>query len=353
MNTYSDFSFNLASAFLQNRAKETACVSPVSLLLPLAAVSSASEGCTRAEFAKILGDSANNPQQLLREMHEICNVLNDCPAVRELTNTIIGAKNREFLPMFAENMRRTFGNKIGMKQGQSDNILLTNITHFKEDWITRFAERNERFYKTPHGVEEHGEIIPFLYYDEESLGYTKNEDYQSVTVPFQTKQDSTPACYMTFAMPFNRSIDEVLASPEKMKEMLQCQSEHSACKVELHLPAFSLKKEYDLNTDLMQIGLKQAFGEEDAEFPYMVLTKLNENVYIESVRQEIKVDVTAQGAEARAVTRIKMGIYTTSMPMKLPTFPKEILRFDHPFLFAIWLKTPSGDALPMFIGAKL
>ena len=37
---------------------------------------------------------------------------------------------------------------------------------------------------------------------------------------------------------------------------------------------------------------------------------------------------------------------------KLPTFPKDILCFDHPFLFAVWLKTPSGDSLPLFIGAK-
>ena len=352
MHTYNDFSFNFASAFLQNRAKETMCVSPVSLLLPLAAVSSASEGCTRAEFAKILGDSANNPQQLLHEMHEICDTLNACPAVQELTNTIIGAKDHAFLPAFTENMRRAFGNKIGMKQGQSDNILLTNITHFKEEWVTRFTERDERFYKTPYGVEEHGEIIPFLYYEEEVLGYTKNESYQSVTVPFRAQQSNTPACYMTFAMPFNCPIDEVITSPEKMKKMLRCQPERSERKVELHLPAFSLEKEYDLKIDLIQIGLRQAFRKAGAEFPYMVLTEPDENVYMESVRQEIKVDVTAQGAEARAVTRIKMGIYTTSMPMTLPTFPKEILRFDHPFLFAIWLKTPSGDALPLFIGAK-
>lgn len=352
MNTYNDFSFNLASVFLQSRAEETVCVSPVSLLLPLAAVASASEGGTRAEFAKILGDSASNTQRLLHEMHEICDTLNACPAVQELTNTIEGAKDRAFLPVFTENMHRAFGNKIGMKQGQSDSILLTNITHFKEDWVTRFAERKERFYKTPHGVEEHGEITPFLYYEEEALGYTKNEDYQSVTVPFRKQQSNTSACYMTFSMPFNRPIDEVLASPEKIKEMLRCQSERLERKVELHLPAFSLEKEYDLNNDLMQMGLKQAFWKEGAKFPYMVLTKSDENVYMESVRQEIKVDVTAQGAEARAVTRIKMGICTISMPMKLPTFPKEILCFDHPFLFAVWLKTPSGDSLPLFIGAK-
>lgn len=352
MHTYNDFSFNFASTFLQNRARETACVSPVSLLLPLAAVASASEGGTRGEFAEVLGNSAHDPQRLLYEMHEICDTLNACSAVRELTNTIIGAKDHAFLPVFTENMHRAFGNKIGMKQGQSDSILLTNITHFKEDWVTRFAERKERFYKTPHGVEEHGEITPFLYYEEEALGYTKNEDYQSVTVPFRKQQSNTSACYMTFSMPFNRSIDKVFASPEKIKEMLRCQSEHSARKVELHLPAFSLKKEYDLNNDLMKIGLKQAFKEADAEFPYMVLTKPDENVYMESVRQEIKVDVTAQGAEARAVTIIKMGVCTISMPMKLPTFPKEILCLNHPFLFAIWLKTPSGDALPLFIGAK-
>lgn len=352
MHTYNDFSFNFASTFLENRARETVCVSPVSLLLPLAAVASASEGGTRGEFAEVLGNSAHDPQQLLYEMHEICDTLNACSAVRELTNTIIGAKDHAFLPVFTGNMHRAFGNKIGMKQGQSDSILLTNITHFKEDWVTRFAERKERFYKTPHGVEEHGEIIPFLYYDEEALGYTKNESYQSVTVPFRAQQSNMPACYMTFAMPFNCPIDEVLTSPEKIKEMLRCQLERSERKIELHLPAFSLEKEYELNSDLIQMGLKQAFQKAGAAFPYMVLTKPDENVYMESVSQEIKVDVTAQGAEARAITIITMGIYTTSMPITLPPASKEILHFDHPFLFTIWMKTPSGDALPLFIGAK-
>lgn len=171
MHTYNDFSFNFASTFLQNRARETACVSPVSLLLPLAAVASASEGGTRGEFAEVLGNSTHDPQQLLHEMHEICDTLNACPAVQELTNTIEGTKDRAFLPMFIENMHRTFGNKIGMKQGQSDNIFLTNITHFKEDWVRHFTKKDERFYKTPYGVEEHGEIIPFLYYEEEKLEY--------------------------------------------------------------------------------------------------------------------------------------------------------------------------------------
>ena len=115
MNTYSDFSFNLASAFLQNRAKETVCVSPVSLLLPLAAVASAAAGATKDEFAKVLGDSANDSQRLLHDMHEICKVLNDCPAIRELTNTITGAKDHVLRPDFVENMRRTFGDGVGMK----------------------------------------------------------------------------------------------------------------------------------------------------------------------------------------------------------------------------------------------
>ena len=127
MNTYPNFSFNLASAFLQNRAKETVCVSPVSLLLPLAAVASASEGGTKDEFAKVLGDSANDPQRLLHDMHEICKVLNDCSAVRELTNTITGEKDHAFQSDFAENMRHTFGDGVGMKNGSGDSITLTNI----------------------------------------------------------------------------------------------------------------------------------------------------------------------------------------------------------------------------------
>ncbi len=83
-------------------------------MLPLAAVASAAEGETKKKFAKVLGNSANDPQQLLQEIHEICNVLSDCAAIRELTNTIEGAKDHAFQPIFVKNMHRTFGNKVGM-----------------------------------------------------------------------------------------------------------------------------------------------------------------------------------------------------------------------------------------------
>ena len=81
----------------------------------------------------------------------------------------------------------------------------------------------------------------------------------------------------------------------------------------------------------------------------MVNLHLNENLYIESVNQEIMVDVNAQGAEARAKTVIAMSAVLSCV---IKESPKTILRFDHPFLFTIWLRTPSGDALPLFIGAK-
>lgn len=348
MNTYPNFSFNLASAFLQNRAKETVCVSPVSLLLPLAAVASASEGGTKDEFAKVLGDSVNDPQRFLRDMYEICKVLNDCSAVRELTNTITGAKAHVFRPDFVENMRRTFGDCVGMKSNSDDSVTLTNITHFKEDWVTRFSEKDEAFYSTPYGVEESGETVPFLYYDEEELGYTKNDQYQSVTIPFKTAAASGENCYMTFAMPFDHSLDDVIASAEQMAKILQCQPFCGYSKAEVHLPAFSLKKSGSLKVELEQLGLHRAFDKYASDIPNMVNLHLNENLYIESVNQEIMVDVNAQGAEARAKTMIVSAI--SSCVVKEP--PKTILRFNHPFLFTIWLRTSSGDELPLFIGAK-
>lgn len=349
MNTYSNFSFNLASAFLQNHAKETACVSPVSLLIPLAAVASAAEGDTKDEFAKFFGDSANDPQRLLREMHEICNVLNDCPAVRELTNTITGTIGHAFRPDFTENMRRTFGDGVGMKNGSNNSITLTNITHFKEDWVARFSERDETFYSTPHGVEEHGEIVPYLYYDEEELGYTKNDQYQSVTIPFKTAAAGEGHCYMTFAMPFDRSLDDVIASPKKLEKMLKCELFGGYGKAEVHLPAFSLKKDGSLQAELEQLGLHRAFDKYTSNIPNMVNLRSNENLYIESVKQEIMVDVNARGAEARAETVIAMSAFTSCIPA---VSLKTVLRFNHPFLFTIWLRTPDGDTLPLFIGAK-
>ena len=246
-------------------------------------------------------------------------------------------------------MRHTFGDGVGMKNGSGDSITLTNITHFKEDWVTRFSKRDEAFYSTPYGVEEHGETVPFLYYDEEELGYTKNEHYQSVTIPFKTAAASGENCHMTFAMPFNHSLDDVIASPERMAKMLQCQPFGGYSKAEVHLPAFSLKKNGSLKAELEQLGLHRAFDKYASDIPNMVNLDPNENLYIESVAQEIMVDVNAQGAEARAKTVIAMRAFTSCVMIEPP---KTILRFNHPFLFTIWLRTSSGDELPLFIGAK-
>ena len=130
--------------------------------------------------------------------------------------------------------------------------------------------------------------------------------------------------------------------------MLQCQPFGGYSKAEVHLPAFSLKKNGSLKAELEQLGLHRAFDKYASDIPNMVNLHLNENLYIESVNQEIMVDVNAQGAEARAKTVIACAF--TSCVMIEPS--KMILHFDHPFLFTIWLKTPDGDTLPLFIGAK-
>ena len=81
----------------------------------------------------------------------------------------------------------------------------------------------------------------------------------------------------------------------------------------------------------------------------MVNLRSNENLYIESVQQEIMVDVNARGAEARAKTVTAMSAFISCAPI---VSLKTILRFNHPFLFTIWLRTPDGGTLPLFIGAK-
>ncbi len=94
--------------------------------------------------------------------------------------------------------------------GVQDNVKLTNITHFKDDWIKRFSEQDERFYAAPHGVEQHGE--------------------------------------------------EVLTSPKELAKMLQCQPYAFNRRAEVHLPAFSLEQTNLLNVELEQLGLHLAFN---------------------------------------------------------------------------------------------
>ncbi|MFN8573979.1 MAG: serpin family protein [Gemmatimonadaceae bacterium] len=98
-------------------------------------------------------------------------------------------------------------------------------------------------------------------------------------------------------------------------------------KAEIHLPKFKLTWDDSLNAPLKQLGMRQAFVPDGADFTRMSQTA-GRHLFISFVRQNTFVDVNEEGTEAAAVTTVGVGV--TSAPAQPP-----VVRIDRPFIFAI------------------
>jgi serpin B len=93
-------------------------------------------------------------------------------------------------------------------------------------------------------------------------------------------------------------------------------------KINIDIPKFKFKTEYNLNDILIKMGMIDAFSVSDADFSGMDGTK---SLFISDVLHKAFVEVNEEGTEAAAATSV---IVTTSS--YTPTF-----NADHPFVFLI------------------
>jgi serpin B len=106
-------------------------------------------------------------------------------------------------------------------------------------------------------------------------------------------------------------------------------------KVNLSLPRFKARTRRRLESDLMALGMKLAFGK--ADFSGITRTL---PLSISAVIHEAVIEVNEEGTKAAAATAVVMR--GTGMPRPIPT-----VRADHPFLYV--LRDPSSGVI-LFVG---
>lgn len=92
----------------------------------------------------------------------------------------------------------------------------------------------------------------------------------------------------------------------------------------LYLPKFKFEYENELNDELIDLGLGNAFSD-SADFSGICK---NESIAISRVKHKTFIEVNEEGTEAAAVTSVTMGATSAG-----PT--SAVFAVDHPFLFAI------------------
>jgi len=356
--TYPNFSWELAAKYLQG-ANSNTCISPPGVFLLLSAIAAASEGLTKEELDQVLG---GNALQDVSDGEHFANVrwLNDliaqCPVLSNDTSIQVPAKYH-LLSEYHSKLEEVFGGKLNIGNASDNAVTLQNLIVFRDKWKTKFEETKAVFYEEPYmhtGYDSvynenlgrmtivsqetekaKGRKIPYISQDVFGVIVNETDDFVSVAVPFSTD------CHMVLSMPKNRPLGDCLGDAEYLKQALDL-SDSWPKRVKLYLPSFKIKSKLDLVPILTAMGAREVFDEYDGRITKMV----DERLYIESGRQETEVEVNAEGAYAKAVTTFRA--VATKMGGMGGTPPLRVIKFNHPFLFAIWQSEPTP--VPLFVG---
>jgi len=268
-----------------------------------------------------------------------------------IVNAIWGQKDYEFLTEFldvlaenygaglrildfineAEQCRATINDWVSdQTEGRIENLIpegaideltrlvLTNAIYFNAAWKYPFNEKvtaNGPFY-----LLDGGQVTVPMMRQTESFGYTHGNGYQAVELRYDGDELS-----MVILLPASGNFE----SFEKELEAQRVDAiigDMQNTQVTLTMPQFKFESQFSLKDTLAEMGMRDAFSPDDADFSGMTG---NRELFISDVVHKAFVAVDEAGTEAAAATAVIVG--TTSAPGE----PPAEVTIDRPFIFLI------------------
>lgn len=366
INADNAFGLDLFSRVVNQAEKnKNTTVSPLSVSLALAMTYNGARGETKTEMEKAMKLSGLTPEQINNSHKALVETLQsgDPQVVLEIANAIYYHQGFNVLSDFvsvnqnfynAEVDALNFGNttevlktingwvsqkthnKIPMIIDNIDPLLrmvLLNAIYFNGIWKNKFGARDTHNY-------------PFYFADgtkkdvatmnlETSLEYTSNDLFSAANLPYGNGQFQ-----MTVLLPNEgKTTTNVISELNTDNWRNWMKSFKTENPVVVSMPRFKFSWELKLNEVLKQMGMKQAFMADVANF---IGISGGRDLFIGYVIHKTYIDVNENGTEAAAVTAV--GMFTTSAGG--PDLRKHFT-VNRPFLFAITEKTTGAI---LFIG---
>jgi serpin B len=211
-------------------------------------------------------------------------------------------------------------------------LILSNAIYFKGLWLTQFniEDTVDRDFKLSNG-EKKGVPMMVSTNSDAFFNYTENEDMQMLELPY--KGD---AVSMFIILPKENDLNK-FEQTVSMENLSNWMDSMYATNVNIYLPKFTYKTEYNLKDILIDMGLDIAFSM-NADFSGM---NGFGGLFIEKVLHKAYIEVNEEGSEAAAATTVH--ILETAMP-DTPM----IFNADHPFIF--FIKHKETDTI-LFMGS--
>ena len=211
--------------------------------------------------------------------------------------------------------------------------VLLNAIYFKGTWDSQFEKGDTR--EAPFKLASKKQVTVPLMYQKSNFKLLSKRDFQIIEIPYRGKG-------MAMIVILPKDVDGLTKFEGKMTTanltqwFAELDSTH-AQEAMLLLPKFKLKTSYSLVSHCKNLGMKDAFEVETADFSGMGWPK--GKLWISQIKHKAFVEVNEEGTEAAAATAVEMQ---TKSIKRYPIF-----RADHPFLFLIRENT-TGSLL--FVG---
>ena len=197
-------------------------------------------------------------------------------------------------------------------------LALANAIHLKASWESPF--KVGRTAEAPFTTSEGGEVTARFMHQTEVLRYAGMDDVQVLSLPYRDGRVS-----MVILLPRKKGGLEDLEERLDPEQLAAWLSALRPINVHLALPRFEFENSFDLTGTLAEMGMRDAFDRERADFSKMAEVQL----FISLVLHEAFVSVDEEGTEAAAATAVLMT------RAGAPSEPAVEFQADHPFLFFI------------------
>jgi serpin B len=249
----------------------------------------------------------------------------------------IDFSNKEDAKKISKWVSNQTGGKLGnsfddFALNQDDVMTLINTIYFYDEWIDRFDAKN-----TKEGEFYLGDgskvMTDFMNMEYGSHGFV---DAKCYTASYLSLKNNNR---MVFILPDDgKTPSDIISNPEILGEALDCFSsdDYKTGRVIFKIPKFNFSSKESVKEFCIDLGIKDAFKEETADFSNLSDIK---PLFISDIMQNSTISIDEKGVEAAAYTEI------TYAGAAEPDGIAEMI-LDRPFIFAI----TGIDASPLFVG---
>ncbi|XP_061179388.1 leukocyte elastase inhibitor-like [Saccostrea echinata] len=195
-------------------------------------------------------------------------------------------------------------------------MVLVNAIYFKGNWNSKFESKHTQIMEFQNNKEK---FMTDMMYQTDDFRFCQMWDLRlsALELPYEGKTLSLLILLPT-------AVDGIESLEKSLTESVlkTVVSNMSVREVNVYLPKFKMKSNFELKSNLSAMGMPSAFDMDKADFTGMDKDK---NVYINAVFHNAFVEVNEEGTEAAASTGP-----VSSIECITPTF-----QANHPFLFFI------------------